>query len=143
MTATLRQQVMHLTREVQAFRGLAAEHERLLTLLSSPEVRIAALAGSEHAPGAGARLLWDTRRGEWTVLTHDLPPLPPGKAYQLWFLASGPPIPSGTFRPDDGRGVIQAKLPAGRTDIAGAAVSVEPEGGVPQPTGNIVLAGKF
>jgi anti-sigma-K factor RskA len=140
----LGQQVTTLKTEVQQLRGVAGEHERLLALLTLPEVKIVTLAGTEHAPRAGARVLWDAQREEWTVISHDLPPLPPGKAYQLWFLTSGAPIPSGTFQPDPhSRGIIQAKLPPQRADIDGAAVSLEPAGGVLQPTGNIVLAGKF
>jgi anti-sigma-K factor RskA len=141
----LRLQVTTLETEVQQLRGVAGEHERLLALLTVPEVKIVTLAGTEHAPKAGARVLWDAQREEWTVISHDLPPLPLGKAYQLWFLpSSGAPIPAGTFQPDShSRGIIQAKLPPRRTDIAGAAVSLEPAGGVLQPTGNLVLAGKF
>ena len=139
-----RLQVTNLETEVQQLRGVAGEQARLLALLSLPDVQIVTLAGTEHAPKAGARLLWDTKHEEGTVISHDLPPLPPGKVYQLWFLTSGAPIPSGTFQPDSHRGgIIQAKLPPGRADIAGAAVSLEPAGGVLQPTGNIVLAGKF
>ena len=37
------------------------------------------LASTKHAPAAGARLLWDIQRGEWTVILHDLPPLPAEK----------------------------------------------------------------
>jgi anti-sigma-K factor RskA len=139
-----RLQVTNLETEVQQLQGVAGEHERLLALLTLPDVKIVTLAGTEHAPQAGARLLWDTKREEWTVISHDLPPLLPGKVYQLWFLTSGGPIPSGTFQPASNRwGIIQAKLPHSRADIAGAAVSLEPAGGVLQPTGNIVLAGKF
>src|SRR5262249_38429301 len=137
-------QVTALKTEVQQLRGVAGEHARLLALLSLSDVQIVTLAGTEHAPKAGARLLWDTKHEEGTVISHDLPLLPPGKVYQLWFLTSGAPIPSGTFQPDSHRwGIIQANLPPGRADIAGAPVSLEPVGGVLQPTGNIVLAGKF
>jgi anti-sigma-K factor RskA len=140
----LRLQVTNLETEVQQLRGVAGEHERLLALLALPDVKIVTLAGTEHAPRAGARLLWDAKREEWTVISHDLPSLPPGKTYQLWFLTSEGAIPSGTFQPDPhSRGIIQTKLPPGRADIAGAAVSLEPAGGVLQPTGNIVLAGNF
>jgi anti-sigma-K factor RskA len=144
LTYDLRQQVVMLEAEVRQLRQAANERERLFALLTVPEVRIVSLAGTEHAPTAGARLLWDTRRGEWTVLSHDLPPLPAEKTYQLWFLTAQGAMPSGTFEPDPRqRGIIQATLPAGHTDIAGAAVSVEPEGGVAQPTGNLVLVGQF
>src|SRR5262249_37776861 len=139
-----RLQVTNLETEVQQLRGVAGEHARLLALLTLPEVKIVTLAGTEHAPQAGARLLWAAKREEGAVISHARPPFPPGKAYQLWFLASGAPIPSGTFHPDPHHwGISQEKLPPSRADIAGAAVSLEPAGGVLQPTGNIVLAGKF
>lgn len=138
------QRLQSLEAQVQQFQHTTGQYQTLWTFLSSPAVKIVLLTGSEHAPAAGARLLWDTQRGAWTVVTYALPALPPGKTYQLWFLGSGQPIPSGTFHPTaDGRGLIQATLPADRTDIAGAAVSIEPEGGVLQPTGNIVLVGKL
>jgi anti-sigma-K factor RskA len=140
----LQGQVADLEARLQQLRSVAGDHARLLALLTSPTVRIVSLPGTEHAPDAGARLLWDTQRGEWTVLAHNLPTLPAGKVYQLWLLTAGAPIPSGTFHLDpQRRGLIQAKLPPGREPIAGAAVSLEPEGGVPQPTGQIVLATKF
>jgi anti-sigma-K factor RskA len=140
----LRQQMAGLEARVQQLRAVAVDHERLLTLLTSPTVQIVTLTGTAHAPMAGARLLWETRRGAWTVLAQNLPTLPAGKAYQLWFLTAGTPIPAGTFQLDAlRRGSIQAALPVGRSDITGAAVSLEPAGGVPQPTGPIVLAATF
>jgi hypothetical protein len=144
LTYDLRQQVVMLEAEVRQLRQAASERERLFALLAVPEVKIVSLAGTEHAPAAGARLLWDTQRGEWTVILHDLPRLPAEKTYQLWLLTAQGALPSGTFQPDPRqRGIIQATLPAGHTDIAGAAVSIEPEGGVVQPTGNIILVGQF
>jgi anti-sigma-K factor RskA len=140
----LRQQVTALETKVRQLRSVAGDHERLLTLLTSPSVKMVTLAGTANAPGAGARLLWDTQRGEWTVLAHNLPILPSGKAYQLWFLTAGDPIPSDTFHLDARRrGIVWTQLPTGRVDIAGAAVTLEPEGGVSQPTGPMVLAAKF
>lgn len=140
----LRQHIAGLDARVQQLHEVAAGHDHLLALLTSPAVRIVSLAGTAQAPAASARLLWDTRRGEWTVLAQQLPTLPAGKVYQLWFLTAAGPIPSGTFRLDAlQRGMIQAALPAGRSDITGAAVSFEPEGGVAQPTGHIVLAATF
>jgi anti-sigma-K factor RskA len=140
----LRRQVTDLGVRIQQLRGVAADHERLLTLLASSSVQIVTLTGTEHAPASGARLLWDTQHAAWTMIAHNLPPLPAGKAYQLWLLTPGAPIPSGTFHLDaDRRGIIQTPLPTGRVDITGAAVSLEPEGGVSQPTGQIVLATTF
>lgn len=138
------QQITRLAAEVKHLRGIATEHERLVSMLSLPNVQIVMLSGTEHATRASARLLWDKEQKAWTVITHDLAPPPPGKAYQLWFLTDGRPMPSHTFQTDiRGTGIIQTKLPSVPDRIAGAAVSLEPEGGVAQPTGNIVLVGKF
>jgi anti-sigma-K factor RskA len=140
----LRQQVITLEAHLQQLQHVAGEHERLFALLTSPTVTMVTLTGTPHAPDAGARLLWDTRRGEWTVIADGLPLLPAGKTYQLWLLTAGAPMPSETFHLDSHqRGVIQTRLPANPPPITGAAVSLEPEGGVPQPTGAIVLVAQF
>jgi anti-sigma-K factor RskA len=143
MVYDARRQVSGLEAEIQRLHSTAAERQHLLLLLASPQVTIVSLTGSAHAPQAGARVLWDTQRREWTVITRNLPPLPPGKAYQLWFLTPGAPQPSRTFHPQNGYGMIQVPLPPEQTRVAGAAVSVEPEQGVAQPTGDIVLVGTF
>lgn len=140
---TLQQQVETLRADVQRLESVAAERQRLLTMLASPQVTIVALPGSAQAPQAWARILRDGQRSEWVVVTHELPPLPPGKAYQLWFLVGGKPQPSGTFRPENGYGVLRTAVPALPGGVHGAAVSIEPEAGVTQPTGAIVLAGTF
>jgi len=143
MVYDARRQVSGLEAEIQRLHSTAAERQQLLLLLASPQVAIVSLTGSEHAPQAGARVLWDTQHRQWTVVTHNLPPLPPGKAYQLWFLTPGAPQPSRTFHPQNGYGLVQVSLPPAQTQVAGAAVSVEPEQGVTQPTGAIVLVGTF
>jgi len=143
MVYDVRHQVRNLEAELQRLHSTAAERQQLLLLLASPQVTIVSLTGSEHAPQAGARVLWDTQHRQWTVVTHNLPPLPPGKAYQLWFLTPGAPQPSRTFHPQNGYGLVQVSLPPAQTQVAGAAVSVEPEQGVTQPTGAIVLVGTF
>ncbi|MCZ6875856.1 MAG: anti-sigma factor [bacterium] len=140
----LQSHIAALQTEIQQLRQAALQGERLVALLTVPNVTILALAGTEHAPEAGARLFWDTKQAEWTVITYGLPVPPSGKVYQLWGLTSGPPLPFGTFDTDaHGTGRIRARLSLAQTGIVGAAISLEPVGGVPQPTGNIVLAGKF
>ena len=57
--------------------------------------------------------------------------------------AASAPQPSRTFHPQNGYGMIHVPLPSEQIRVAGAAVSVEPEQGVAQPTGDIVLVGTF
>src|SRR6202041_942342 len=62
--------------------------------------------------------------------------------YQLWLVPmSGLPISAGVFNPKNGEmSHMMMKLPAGVTAKA-FAVSLEPAGGMPQPTGPMVLVG--
>ncbi|MER3423147.1 MAG: hypothetical protein C4293_07860 [Nitrospiraceae bacterium] len=71
-----------------------------------------------------------------------MPPLPPGKTYQLWAIVDNP-ISAGTFTTDSGHKsrLVLRSLPD-LSRINKFAVSVEPEGGRSQPTGEIYLAGQ-
>lgn len=77
------------------------------------------------------------------VVASYLPPTPAGRRYQLWLLpAQGNPMDAGTFQSGaDGTAVYIS--PTQATAAKGLAVSLEPEGGSPQPTGPIVLAAQF
>ncbi len=71
-----------------------------------------------------------------------LPPLPPGRTYQLWIISGQMPIGAGLIRPASD-GAVQAVFtsPAGLTKAAAFAVTIEPDGGVPAPTGDKYLVG--
>lgn len=57
--------------------------------------------------------------------------------YQLWLLRDGEPVSAGTFDIDDGIGIVETDLSLDSFD--GAAVTIERDGGVEQPTGDAVL----
>jgi len=71
-----------------------------------------------------------------------LPPLAEGKTYQMWLVPkSGAPISAGVFSPAHGaRQLWTAEVPL-NTEVKAFAVTIEPAGGVPQPTGPKVLLG--
>ncbi len=70
-----------------------------------------------------------------------LPPCPEGHAYQLWLIADNKPLPGGTFKTDaQGRARMSDRLPPDHSAPA-FAVTLEREGGVPAPQGDIFLVG--
>lgn len=99
------------------------------------------LAGLETAPQGYGRLLVDAPNRRAILLAGRLPPLPEGRVYQLWSLTDGTPAPAGIFEPiADGTAIHRVDdLPDEEPDAW--AVTLEPEGGVPQPTGPMVLMG--
>jgi anti-sigma-K factor RskA len=93
------------------------------------------------AERARARLTFDAQTGRAMLTAADLPPAPPGKAYQLWFIAAGkPPMPGSVFRPDaHGHAEMHENIPPEGRTAAVFAVTLEPAGGTSAPTGEIYL----
>ena len=99
---------------------------------------------SETQPTARGVVAWDKDHAQWHIAVFGLAPPPPGREFELWFIPpDGKPIPSKTFTVDaSGSATLVVPLPANIGPIAVAAITDEPLGGVPQPTGKIQLAGK-
>lgn len=114
----------------------------LIDTLSAPETVSVKLAGTPETEKALAVVRYNPRRGV-VLYTAELPPLPADKTYQMWLVPSnGAPISAGVFTPqaEEGRHLWQAEVPK---DVAvkAFAVTIEPAGGVAQPTGPKVLIG--
>jgi anti-sigma-K factor RskA len=122
-------------------RGELAETQAQAAILSAPDLSRVDLKGQEVSPTSAARVFWSRQNG--VVLTaSNLPRAPAGKTYQLWVLTATKPVSAGIFNTDPaGRATVTLPTPADVPPAAGMAVSLEPAGGVPQPTGAIYLAG--
>ena len=108
--------------------------------MQAPATRVIALQG-QAAPQASAKVFWDTTRHEWVLQTFDLPAAPTGMDYQLWYVTKQAKLSAAVFRPDaQGHFEIRLTLPPGVADnLAATAVTLEPQGGSPQPTGKFYL----
>ncbi len=128
--------------EVARSRSELRSAQAVLALLagSSPRQDVL-LAGLETAPEGYGRLIVDPANRQAVLLAGDLPPLPEGRVYQLWSLSEGTPAPAGIFETvADGTAIHRVEnVPEEAPD--GWAVTIEPAGGVPQPTGPMVLVG--
>ena len=115
--------------------------DRLLDAIAAG-ARISLLAGTEAAPQASATLLQEPGVGSAFLLVNGLPTLPEGQEYQVWKITGQGPASAGIFSSTDS----VEQLVNVSTDFFGAdavGVSIEPRGGSPQPTGDIVLLGNF
>lgn len=120
------------------------EKERELAWLKDPRVQVALLKGLEGNPAARAKLLWNPGTKQGILWVSGLPALPLEKTYELWAFVGDQPVPAGTF---DAKTDAATVIPISRQETlddapAKFAVSVEPKGGVPKPTGAIVLVGE-
>jgi hypothetical protein len=117
-----------------------AENEALVAAMASPDVRIVPLA-SGNATRMG-RMFWNPSSNDWTFVVYTMPPPKPGMTYQVWLVTDSAKISAGTFNPDQrGHAFMQAKYALDRDALKAVAVTEEPAGGMPAPTGPIVISG--
>lgn len=115
--------------------------EEIARIFSSPYAKMASLSGTDMAKDAYAMVFVepDTRRGFFYA--NNLPALQAGKTYQLWVITDKP-VNAGVFSLDRGRkGRVMLHDIPDVDRIKKFAVSLEPAGGRPQPTGSIYLVG--
>ncbi len=123
-------------------RAQLAQRDSLLRRLTGPETVVVSLAAS-HGPAASALMFWDRSANTWTLYARALPPPAPGKTYQVWLVTPTAKISAGTFTPSPaGNAVVEATYPLDRDSLRAVAVTEEPAGGMPQPTGPLVIAGE-
>lgn len=116
--------------------------QALRDLMLDPESIVIAVSGTQDAPAASARLIASPQRSKAVLLASGLKAPGAGRAYQIWFLRDGQPVPNALFVVDRrGRGLSLATLGAPLGSFDTVAVTPEPESGSPSPTGPIVLAG--
>jgi anti-sigma-K factor RskA len=109
-------------------------------LLTAPDAHTAELAGTNVAAQAHARLTYDANTGRAVLSAAGLPAPPPGKAYQLWFIADGKPLPGDVFTTDaQGRAELHEQIPVAGRHAQIFAVTLEPQTGVAAPTGQMYL----
>lgn len=114
----------------------------LRDLLLDPAVIIRPIAATEHAGHAAASFVGTQARHEGIVLAHGLRPLDAAHAYQVWLLRGDQPLPNTLFAVDHGgKGIGIVRATEALLDFDVLAITPEPAGGSPGPTGNIVLAG--
>jgi anti-sigma-K factor RskA len=129
-------------RQVADVRRTAFEAQSAVAVLTAPDVARIELAGQPVAPRASARAFWSRSRG-MVFTASNLPPLPAGRTYQLWVVTAQPaPTSVGLLKPDaSGRADARFETPPDIPQPVALAVTIEPEGGVPAPTGDKYLIG--
>lgn len=129
--------------EREALRGELLRRDGTLAELAAPGVRVIDVASPEQRAPSG-RMFWNPASGTWTFFARDLPPVREGREYQLWLVTPAGPLSAGTFRPGPGGSAqVSARYDLPPGSLRAIAVTEEPAGGLPAPTGEVVVSGAF
>jgi len=137
----MRSQTAALAGRLQTAETALAERVLRARVLESDDVQMMLLGGKGPQPDARARVFWSPRAKRGILVASNLAALPADRQYELWVFLDGKPVNAGVFDVDaSGRALFES------TDFPepGAqnfAVTVEPRGGLPAPSGPIVLVG--
>ena len=149
LSFALWRQNVQLFAELRNAQQMAADFEKervhvqkLINVLSSPDTITVKLAGTADGTHNTGIVRYDSASG-LVVYTADLPALPSDKVYQMWLVPiKGGPISAGTFvPPGPGQSHMFTAEVSSNAEPKAFAVTIEPVGGVPQPTGPKVLLG--
>jgi anti-sigma-K factor RskA len=139
-------QVSRLRNEIAALsEALVAQSNQIeqinANLARTPSAVITvSLKGTDVQPQAQGQLIADPNSQSAVLVIVGLTPLEAGKTYQVWLIQGDKPVSAGLLKVDtNGQGVlvVSSETPIGSFDALG--ISVEPEAGSPQPTGDIVV----
>jgi len=113
-------------------------------LLTRPDTRFLRMAGLENFRGTSGSAFLQPADRMAIAFIHNLPSVPQQQDFQMWVIQNGrPPFPSQVFKPSGQTTEISFSVPVEVSQVAVLAVTIEPAGGSPQPTGPMVLAGRF
>jgi anti-sigma-K factor RskA len=138
----LRSRTAQLASRLQTAETELAQRVLRARVLESEDVQMMMLGGQGPQPDARARVFWSPTARRGVLVASNLAQLPADRQYELWVFHDGKPVNAGVFDPDpQGRALFES------TDFPqplaqNFAVTVEPRGGMPAPTGPIVLVGK-
>ena len=147
VAARLRNENERLSRELAQEQATLQQQQKQLdearhaqALLESKDTVSVALAQQPGMPKGDVRVMYNAKMG-MAMCDGWVEPAPANKSYQLWLVPmEGKPISAGMIDRGGPINPWMVKLPEGMPAKA-FAVTLEPAGGMPQPTGPMVLVG--
>ncbi len=122
------------------------QKEELLSILESREVDLVMMSGMEVNPNGYGKVIWDSESNRALLQVSNLPAVPSDKDYQLWIIKNNKPVSAGVFAVNDPQKDSFFKIEemaAGERAADAFAITMEPKGGMPQPTGDMYLMGNM
>ncbi|HWG34697.1 MAG TPA: anti-sigma factor [Gemmatimonadaceae bacterium] len=129
--------------QVAQLRISLAQKDSLISALTGMHTRVIDLMSYADASPM-ARMFWDQKKQMFIMYASNVKQPARGKVYQVWLIARGTttPVSVGTFMPDStGSAVVASKHPMEPGSLRRVAVTEEPDGGMPTPTGPVMFAG--
>jgi anti-sigma-K factor RskA len=133
--------------QIMEFADELERKNAVLKVLQSRRIEIMTMDGMKVNPIGYGKIIWDPEQKMAILHVSHLPPVPSGMDYQLWMIKDNKSISAGVFAvvnegQEESYFKVQPLDMADKNGVDEFAVTLEPKGGMPQPTGEIYLHGK-
>jgi len=143
-TLTLQNRLSLQEKNMEVLLATLEKDEEMMDYVKNPDVSVINLAGTMSELGSSGRLFWDTDTNDALLLVSNVPELVPGKTYQFWVQEDGEYHSMGTFTVNqNGENMMEINCMPEEKGRIEFAVTLEPEGGMPEPTGATYLVGSL
>ncbi len=141
---TVEEQKQELQTRLVALKDELTRRDEQMKVLSAKHIHITVMDGLKAMPVAYGKIIWDPEKRSAILHVSHLPAVPTDKDYQLWVIKNKKPISAGVFAVHDNDAnffKIENLAAVNPKEINAFAVTLEPKGGMPQPTGDMYMMG--
>jgi anti-sigma-K factor RskA len=137
--AQLQNEISSLNEQVAAQSQSIDELVQNLPQTDQSDVITVSLESTEEQPRALGQLIANPNDKSAVLVISGLPPLEPGKTYQVWLIGDAP-VSAGLLTVDEnGQSVLIITSEEAIGSFNSVGISIEPEGGSEQPSADIVV----
>ena len=104
-------------------------------VLAAPDAVVTALEGESGT----VTIVWSDELDQVAIIGNGLPRTGATSEFALWFVQADGVAPAALFDSDDGQ--VRAVLDVADAEVGGWGITIEPNGGSLQPTGDILFVG--
>ncbi|HVY55949.1 MAG TPA: anti-sigma factor [Thermodesulfobacteriota bacterium] len=120
------------------------KEKEMIAFVMNPGVNKVELGSKMPDMNGSGRIYWDREKDKGLLLVSSIPMPKKGMTYQLWAIENGKPVSMGVFDVDpSGSSMMELKPMPEHDGPMQFAVTLEPAGGMPQPTGAMYLYGSL
>ena len=141
---SLRNELFVQKQDIKNLQASLGKDTEVMDYIMNPNVQTVKLAGTMSELNSSGKLLWDEDSTKALLLVFNIPTLEEGMTYQVWCMEKGIPVSLGTFKVNEnGEEMMEIKSMPRPSKEMEVLITLEPDGGMPHPTGATYLAGSI
>jgi hypothetical protein len=137
--------IKHQNNLIVQLKDEVQKNNEILKVLSAKNINVIIMSGLEVNPAGYGKMILDPSKKQAIMQVSNLPETSKDKDYQLWVIKDSKPISNGVFaisnEKENNYFMITILSVQDLKNINAFAITLEPKGGVPQPTGKMYLLG--